>query len=138
MKIYFKKWQILLFLRISFIMHRAHLILLQIWINYYEMVWKCSVVYCRNRKDVQKYFKFYRLPKVKGKGNIVTISEERRRRWIDVLGIDLTSRNEETVRICSAHFISGKYVYKYLRNSPKICTFYIHISEVLNKIYILE
>lgn len=74
------------------------------------MVQYCRVKGCCNRNDRDKHVQYYRLPKVvKGQGDqTLALSEERRRLWLSRLNQNLDGKNLEHVRICSAHFISGK------------------------------
>ncbi|XP_046873681.1 uncharacterized protein LOC124466062 isoform X2 [Hypomesus transpacificus] len=74
------------------------------------MVNYCRVAGCTNRTDREKHLEYYRLPKViKNQGEeCQRLSEERRRLWLTKLNQDLRGKNLDNIRICSAHFLSGK------------------------------
>ncbi|CAL8378098.1 unnamed protein product [Gadus morhua 'NCC'] len=46
------------------------------------------------------------------------LSEERRRLWLAKLNQDLRGKNLDNVRICSAHFLSGKRSDLYQKDDP--------------------
>ena len=74
------------------------------------MVNYCRVYGCTNRSDREKHLEFYRLPKViKNQGDACQkLSEERRRLWLAKLNQDFKGKNLDNVRVCSAHFLSGR------------------------------
>ncbi|KAL3888493.1 hypothetical protein ACJMK2_000860 [Sinanodonta woodiana] len=84
------------------------------------MVNYCRVVGCHNRSDRETHLKYYRLPKVvKNQGEeCVKLSEERRRLWLARLQQNFDGKNIENIRVCSAHFISGKRAELYQRDNP--------------------
>ncbi|XP_076042083.1 uncharacterized protein LOC143025984 [Oratosquilla oratoria] len=63
---------------------------------------------------------FYRLPKViKDQGlEWEKLCEDRRRLWLASLQQNFDGKNLDNIRICSAHFISGKKAELYQRGSP--------------------
>ena len=75
------------------------------------MVNYCRVIGCHNRSDRETQLQFYRLPKViKNQGiECEKLSEERRRLWIASLQQNFSGKNLENIRICSAHFVSGRF-----------------------------
>lgn len=78
---------------------------------HWTMVNYCRVLGCNNRPDRDRHLQFYRLPKViRNQGEQCRrLSEERRRLWIAKLNQDLKGKNLDNIRICSAHFVSGKW-----------------------------
>ncbi|XP_041843948.1 uncharacterized protein LOC121641751 [Melanotaenia boesemani] len=84
------------------------------------MVNYCRVFGCTNRSDRQKHLEFYRLPKViKNQGEeCQKLSEERRRLWLAKLNQDLRGKNLDNIRICSAHFVSGRRSDLYQKDDP--------------------
>ncbi|KAG5281621.1 hypothetical protein AALO_G00046890 [Alosa alosa] len=85
-----------------------------------KMVQYCRVQGCHHRNDRDKHVQFYRLPKVvqcQGEQTLA-LSEERRQLWLARLKQNLHGKNLENVRICSAHFVSGKKADLYQRDNP--------------------
>uniref|UniRef100_A0A8C5CM84 THAP-type domain-containing protein n=1 Tax=Gadus morhua TaxID=8049 RepID=A0A8C5CM84_GADMO len=84
------------------------------------MVNYCPVFGCTNRSDREKHLEYYRLPKViTNQGEqCQKLSEERRRLWLAKLNQDLRGKNLDNVRICSAHFLSGKRSDLYQKDDP--------------------
>ncbi|XP_030199426.1 uncharacterized protein LOC115533207 [Gadus morhua] len=84
------------------------------------MVNYCRVFGCTNRSDREKHLEYYRLPKViTNQGEqCQKLSEERRRLWLAKLNQDLRGKNLDNVRICSAHFLSGKRSDLYQKDDP--------------------
>uniref|UniRef100_A0A8C1JC12 THAP-type domain-containing protein n=1 Tax=Cyprinus carpio TaxID=7962 RepID=A0A8C1JC12_CYPCA len=84
------------------------------------MVNYCRVSGCTNRTDREKHLEYYRLPKViKNQGEeCQRLSEERRRLWLAKLNQDLRGKNLDNIRICSAHFLSGKKSDLYQKDDP--------------------
>ncbi|XP_039548095.1 uncharacterized protein LOC120493510 [Pimephales promelas] len=84
------------------------------------MVNYCRVSGCTNRTDREKHLNYYRLPKViKNQGEeCQKLSEERRRLWLAKLNQDLRGKNLDNIRICSAHFLSGKKSDLYKKDDP--------------------
>lgn len=76
------------------------------------MVLKCAIIGCSNRKDREKDLNFYRLPAViKNQGSeCEKLSEDRRREWLANINQNFENKNLDNVRVCSVHFISGKWV----------------------------
>ena len=72
------------------------------------MPFGCSVKHCKHRKDKNKELMFYSIPRVitHRDDNIKKLSEEQRNRWLEALG-DIGGLQEETVKICSSHLITG-------------------------------
>lgn len=79
------------------------------------MVNYCRVVGCHNRSDRETHLQFYRLPKViKNQGEQCgKLSDDRRRAWIASLNQNFSGKNFDNIRICSAHFVSGKHFLVY-------------------------
>ena len=73
------------------------------------MVSKCSVKTCKKRKDKDKNVKFYSLPVVvKHCGEEARkLSEEQRMAWLGAIG-DTNHLKEDSIKICSSHFVTGK------------------------------
>ncbi|XP_076034153.1 uncharacterized protein LOC143020979 [Oratosquilla oratoria] len=84
------------------------------------MVNYCRVMGCHNRSDREKELQFYRLPKViKNQGlEWEKLCEDRRHLWLASLQQNFDGKNLDNIRICSAHFISGKKAELYQRDSP--------------------
>lgn len=74
------------------------------------MVNYCRVIGCHNRSDRETQLQYYRLPKViKNQGEEwESLSAQRRRLWLARLQQNVEGKNLENIRVCSAHFISGK------------------------------
>ena len=70
----------------------------------------CCAVGCTNRKTKDSSLVFYRIP---SKQNL-----ERRKKWVNAVGRkDWSEEQIDNARLCSMHFISGKfYNYKYDTN----------------------
>jgi len=85
-----------------------------------KMVNYCRVCGCHNRQDREKHLEFYRLPKIiENQGEkTLKLSEERRRLWLAQLHQNLDGKNLDNIRICSAHFVSGKKADLYKRDDP--------------------
>ncbi|XP_039537962.1 uncharacterized protein LOC120486167 [Pimephales promelas] len=75
---------------------------------------------CTNRKNREKHLGYYRLPKfIKNQGEeCQKLSEERRRLWLAKLNQHLRGKNLHNIRICSAHFLSGKKSDLYQKDDP--------------------
>ena len=82
------------------------------------MVLKCVVSGCANRKDRQSHLQFYRIPAIMSNQgeDCYFISSERRREWLARVGrkFENENKNLDNARICSAHFISGKFLCRIL------------------------
>ena len=62
----------------------------------------CCAVGCTNRKGGSSNLIFYRIPPKK--------YSERREKWINAIGRkDWPEKKINNARLCSSHFISGKY-----------------------------
>ena len=74
------------------------------------MVKYCRVKGCTNRKDREKHLYFYVVPKIESRQGEKhrKLCEERRRKWLAFLNQDFTGNNLANIRICSAHFSTGK------------------------------
>jgi hypothetical protein len=74
------------------------------------MVNYCRVNGCHNRSDRESHLSFYRLPEVIVNQGEKTqkYAEERRMVWLANLDQDFTGKNMKNIRVCSAHFLSGK------------------------------
>lgn len=87
-----------------------------------KMVNSCRVHGCHNRSDRERHLKYYCLPKVvKNQGQQTKqLSEERRRLWIASLNQNFKGKNLENIRICSSHFVTGKFlIFDYLALSSE-------------------
>ncbi|CAC5424265.1 unnamed protein product [Mytilus coruscus] len=84
------------------------------------MVNYCRVIGCHNRSDRETHLQFYRLPKVKkNQGEACEkLCDERRRVWLARLQQKFDGKNLDNIRVCSAHFISGKRAELYQKDSP--------------------
>ncbi|XP_060561604.1 uncharacterized protein LOC132721334 [Ruditapes philippinarum] len=87
------------------------------------MVLKCAIIGCSNRKDREKDLQYYRLPAViKNQGiECEKLSDDRRREWLANINQNFKDKNIDNIRICSAHFISGKRAELYDRSNPDWC-----------------
>ena len=78
------------------------------------MVNFCAVYGCSNRADREKNKLFYHLPKIiehQGE-DALKLSEERRTKWLSRISQeDLKGdpKKLKQIRVCSDHFVSGKY-----------------------------
>jgi len=70
----------------------------------------CSVMGCRKRSDRDTNVAFYRLPKLMPEhdSNILAkkVTDDRRSLWIQRIKSNLPL---DRIRVCSEHFVSGKY-----------------------------
>ncbi|KAK6181846.1 hypothetical protein SNE40_009626 [Patella caerulea] len=84
------------------------------------MVNYCRVAGCHNRSDRETQLHYYRLPKViKNQGKeCEALSGERRRLWLASLQQNFIGKNLENIRVCSAHFITGKRSGLYEKDCP--------------------
>ena len=76
------------------------------------MVVKCSIFGCVNRKDREHDLEFYRLPAItttQGEKH-EELCRLRRRTWLANIGQSFENKNENNVRVCSSHFITGKHL----------------------------
>lgn len=73
----------------------------------------CAVVGCGSR-GIRDDVKFFRIPAVvnyKHKPHLVVLSKLRRERWLLALRrADLTEKKIKYFRVCSKHFIGGRYI----------------------------
>lgn len=79
----------------------------------------CAVVGCGSRglRDDVKFFRIPAVVKYKHKQYLVELSKLRRKQWLDALRrADLTEKKLKYLRICSKHFIGGKYIVFFLNN----------------------
>ena len=102
------------------------------------MVSKCSVKNCKKRKDKDRNLKFYSLPTVvKHRGEeMKRLSEEQRMAWLEALG-DVSQFQEFSIKICSSHFIKGKFQILTrglgIEIQPLLCDFYSIYNSFLGK-----
>lgn len=87
----------------------------------------CNVEGCHNRseEDVGIERHYYRLPAIiRNQGTeCELLSSERRRLWLARLNQDFTGKNLANVRVCSDHFVNGKFCEYFLFCLlSKICT----------------
>lgn len=76
----------------------------------------CAVVGCgsRGQRDDVKFFRIPAVVQYKHKLYLVELSKLRRELWLDALRrADLTENKLKYLRICSKHFIGGKYMLFY-------------------------
>ncbi|XP_060592044.1 uncharacterized protein LOC132746808 [Ruditapes philippinarum] len=85
-----------------------------------NMVIKCSIFGCVNRKDRENDLHYYRIPKVITRQGLECekLSSDRQRVWLARIGQDFTNKNMDNVRVCSAHFVSGEKAYLHDHLNP--------------------
>ena len=89
--------------------------------EFVNMPANCGVIGCANMKNKFTKKSFYRLPAVdKRYGGVKEkITRERRGKWLANLArADLSALGKSQLRVCSDHFVSGKYsLVSYLKHN---------------------
>lgn len=83
----------------------------------------CAIVKCSN-KTTNKNISFYRFPKVKmnAASDLKMKMNKQQNAWLKLLRrLDLTNKNIDYMRVCSAHFKSGKPAKYQDENDPDWC-----------------
>ena len=76
------------------------------------MVNFCAVFNCGNRASTEKEKSYFRFPEIVSNNGEegLTLSKKRRDKWLACISReDLTEIKLRYTRICSDHFVSGKY-----------------------------
>ena len=97
------------------------------------MVNFCGVFACAKRGDKDRHLSFFRLPKIRLTEGEQTrqLSEQRQRAWLSNIGrSDIKVSNYPYTRVCSLHFVTGKYPMSYKYNLAKLC--HLHFLDLCN------